>query len=128
MRKYSKRVKSTSRKSYRDYIEMRAELESKGYELKSVMSKEQFENYYDSLREAKASGEIKSQPSAELKKRERFVHSNKQVKVWAKAASILYERKVTQQDIYKMAPWQITEIGAFINLTKSSGLYGGNYE
>ena len=52
--------------------EMRAELESKGYELKSAMSKEQFENHYDSLRAAKASGEIKSQPWAELKKRERI--------------------------------------------------------
>lgn len=128
MRKYSKRTKSTSRKDYRDYIQMRAELESKGYELKAAMSKEQFENFYSSLREAKKNGEIKSQPWAELKKRERFIHSNRQVKVLASAASKMYNRKVTQQDIYKMSPQQITDIGAFINLTKQTGIYGGDYE
>lgn len=128
MRKYSKRTKSTARKDYRDYIQMRVELESKGYELKSAMSKDQFENYYNSLREAKKNGEIKSQPWAELKKRERFIHSNRQVKVLANAASRLYDRKVTQQDIYKMSPSQITDIGTFINLTKRTGIYGGDYE
>lgn len=128
MRKYSKRTKSTARKDYKDYIQMRAELESKGYELKAAMSKEQFENFYSSLREAKKNGEIKSQPWAELKKRERFIHSNRQVKVLAKAASKLYNKKVTQQDIYKMSPQQITDIGAFINLTKQTGIYGGDYE
>ena len=128
MRKYSKRTKSTARKDYNDYIQMRVELENKGYELKSAMSKVQFENYYNSLREAKKNGEIKSQPWAELKKRERFVHSNRQVKVLANAASRLYDRKVTQQDIYKMSPSQITDIGAFINLTKQTGIYGGDYE
>ena len=100
MRKYSKRTKSTSRKDYKDYIQMRAELESKGYELKAAMSKEQFENFY----------------------------SNRQVKVLANAASKMYNRKVTQQDIYKMSPQQITDIGAFINLTKQTGIYGGDYE
>lgn len=128
MRKYSKRTKSTARKDYKDYIQMRAELESKGYELKAAMSKEQFENFYSSLREAKKNGEIKSQPWAELKKRERFIHSNRQVKVLANAASKMYNRKVTQQDIYKMSPQQITDIGAFINLTKQTGIYGGDYE
>ena len=49
MRKYSKRTKSTARKDYKDYIQMRVELENKGYELKSAMSKVQFENYYNSL-------------------------------------------------------------------------------
>ena len=128
MRKYSKRTKSTARKDYNDYIQMRVELENKGYELKSAMSKDQFENYYNSLREAKKNGEIKSQPWAELKKRERFVHSNRQVKVLANAASRLYNKKVTQQDIYKMSPSQITDIGVFINLTKQTGIYGGDYE
>ena len=60
MRKYTKRTKSTNRKTYADYLNYRAEQEAKGYVLRNVMTKDQFENYYDHLIEAKKSGDLKS--------------------------------------------------------------------
>lgn len=78
MGKYShKRVKSTAAKNYTDYLQMRAEMESQGIELVSPMSKEQFQDFYDRLKIAKKQGEIKAQPWAELKKRERYITSVK---------------------------------------------------
>lgn len=128
MRKYTKRTKSTASKSYTEYLADRNKLEAKGYQLNTVMSKDQFENLYSTLREAKKAKEIKSQPYQELLKRERYLASNKQVKVMAKAANILYGKKWTQQMIYKADPMVIAEIGEYINKTKHTGIYGGDYE
>lgn len=128
MRKYTKRTKSTSSKTYTEYLADRNKLEAKGYQLNTVMSKDQFENLYSTLKEARKAGELKSQPYQELLRRERYLASNKQVKVLAKAASILYGKKWTQQMIYRADPLIIAEIGAYINKTKSSGIYGGDYE
>lgn len=128
MRKYTKRTKSTVSKSYTEYLADRNKLEIKGYQLNTVMSKDQFENLYSTLKEARKAGELKSQPYQELLRRERYLASNKQVKVLAKAANILYGKKWTQQMIYKADPIIIAEIGEYINKTKSSGIYGGDYE
>lgn len=128
MRKYTKRTKSTASKTYTEYLADRNKLEAKGYQLNTVMSKDQFENLYSTLKEARKAGELKSQPYQELLRRERYLASNKQVKVLAKAASILYGKKWTQQMIYRADPLIIAEIGAYINKTKSSGIYGGDYE
>lgn len=128
MRKYTKRTKSTASKTYAEYLADRNKLEAKGYQLNTVMSKDQFENLYNTLKEARKAGELKSQPYQELLRRERYLASNKQVKVLAKAASILYGKKWTQQMIYRADPLIIAEIGAYINKTKSSGIYGGDYE
>ena len=127
MRSYKKRTKSTKAKTYEDYLAFREESSKKGYMLKDVMSKQQFENYYKRLREAKRRGEIKSQPWAELKRRERFVHWNN-VQNLAKAATYKYKRKVTAQDIYHMDREEIKQIGEYLNATKHTGLYGGDYE
>ena len=128
MRKYTKRTKATASKTYTEYLADRNKLEAKGYQLNTVMSKDQFENLYSTLKEARKAGELKSQPYQELLRRERYLASNKQVKVLAKAASILYGKKWTQQMIYRADPLIIAEIGAYINKTKSSGIYGGDYE
>ena len=128
MRKYTKRTKSTASKTYTEYLADRNKLEAKGYQLNTVMSKDQFENLYSTLKEARKAGELKSQPYQELLRRERYLASNKQVKVLAKAASILYGKKWTQQMIYRADPLIIAEVGAYINKTKSSGIYGGDYE
>ena len=61
MGKYSKRTKSTARKTYQDYLEARAQLEAKGIELNTIMTEKSFEAVYDRYLKAKKSGEIKSQ-------------------------------------------------------------------
>lgn len=127
MRSYKKRTKSTRAKTYADYLAFREEAAKKGYMLKDVMSKQQFENYYSRLREAKRRGEIKSQPWAELKRRERFVHWNN-VQNLAKAATNMLGTKVTTQDIYHMDRDEVKKIGEYLNATKYTGLYGGDYE
>lgn len=128
MRTYKKRTKSTKSKTYRDYLNMRKELIAKGYELEEVMSKVQFKEYYIQLKEAKKRGEIKSQPWAELKRRERYLKHISQGRILAEAASLMYDRNVTIQEVYKMSPAQIAEIGEYLNKEKSKGLFGGTYE
>ena len=61
MGKYSKRTKSTARKTYQDYLEARTQLEAKGIELNTIMTEKSFEAVYDRYLKAKKSGEIKSQ-------------------------------------------------------------------
>ena len=112
MRTYKKRTKSTKSKTYKEYLEMRKELAGKGYELK----------------EAKKRGDIKSSPWAELKRRERYITSVKQARVFLKAAEERYGEKFTLAEIYSMTPAQIHLLGDFINRTKDTGLYGGSYE
>lgn len=128
MRTYKKRTKSTKSKTYKEYLEMRKELASKGYELKDVLSERQFKEAYDMLKEAKKRGDIKSSPWAELKRRERYITSVKQARVFVKAAEERYGEKFTLAEIYSMTPAQIHLLGDFINKTKDLGLYGGSYE
>lgn len=128
MRTYKKRTKSTKSKTYKEYLEMRKELASKGYELKDVLSERQFKEAYDMLKEAKKRGDIKSSPWAELKRRERYITSVKQARVFVKAAEERYGEKFTLAEIYSMTPAQIHLLGDFINRTKDLGLYGGSYE
>ena len=59
MRTYKKRTKTTSAKTYQDYLRERQILESKGYVLKDKMSLSAFTEYYGRLRIAKREGEIK---------------------------------------------------------------------
>lgn len=128
MRTYKKRTKSTKSKTYKDYLEMRKELLAKGYQLEEVMSEVQFEKAYELLKSAKEKGEIKSSPWAALKRKERYVKYLSQAKILAKGASKLYDRNVTIQEIYKMTPAEIHEIGEYVNDTKKDGIYGGSYE
>ena len=80
------------------------------------------------LKEAKKRGDIKSSPWAELKRRERYITSVKQARVFVKAAEERYGEKFTLAEIYSMTPAQIHLLGDFINRTKDTGLYGGSYE
>ena len=97
-------------------------------ELKEVLSERQFKEAYDMLKEAKKRGDIKSSPWAELKRRERYITSVKQARVFLKAAEERYGEKFTLAEIYSMTPAQIHLLGDFINRTKDTGLYGGSYE
>lgn len=139
MSKYSKRTKSTKSKSYSDYIAMRAELEYKGYELKPIMDKDSFDEYYKRLQDANKSGEIKSGAWQELKSKERLVNRNQARKLAMAASDYETEKaraldpkakkvKITQQDIYKVDYDKIEEYGDYLNKHKKSGLYGGKYE
>lgn len=155
MRKYSKRIKSTARKTYQDYLEARAQLEAKGIELNTIMSKKSFEAVYDRYLEAKKSGEIKSQAWQHLLSKERLI-SKAQAKVFAiaqtemdKEAAIIdlnnvkdslsdkeYQKrlnkiskmKITMKEAYTFDIDKIRELGAYIAETKETGLYGGKYE
>ena len=73
MRTYKKRTKTTSAKTYQDYLRERQILESKGYVLKDKMSLSAFTEYYGRLRIAKREGEIKSQPWQYLMSKERYL-------------------------------------------------------
>lgn len=127
MRQYKKRTKTTTSKTYSDYLNKRSELQAKGIVLKDAMTKNEFENYYALLKNAKKAGEIKSQPWQYLVMKERLV-TNKQAKVMAKAASDMLGRKIKVKEIYGMDYAAIADIGYYINQTKQSGLYGGDYE
>ena len=156
MGKYShKRVKSTAAKNYTDYLQMRAEMESQGIELVSPMSKEQFQDFYDRLKIAKKQGEIKAQPWAELKKRERYITSVKVARNLMKAqkAQIVEEyqarinsltdqkkiqeltaemkrksKEITIGSIYKQSSQELASAFEYIEQNKQSGLFGGDYE
>ena len=131
-RKYSKRTKSTKSKSYEDYLNMRRDLEGKGYVLKEQMSRKSFESYYDRLKEAKRAGEIKSQPWQYLKSKETYLSEGQ-----AKALSIaskdmvkkgLASNSFTKDQIKKMATSQtIYNIGIYLN-SNADVLFSGNYE
>ena len=140
-------------KTYQDYLKARTELEAKGIQLKEIMKPAAFDAYYERLREAKRIGEIKSQPWQHLLSKERLV-TRGQARALAKAATDqeierriaeldkkqlsikeynkefkkISKIKFTQKDIFKMNTSQIANIGAYLNLYKSTGLYGGSYE
>lgn len=97
MRKYAKRTKSTSAKTYRDYLMERSKLEDKGITLKKVMTERSFNEAYESLRDAKKRGEIKSQPFQELMRKSRYL-TTKQAKVLAQANDELVKQiKIAKQ-------------------------------
>lgn len=127
MRTYKKRTKVTSRKTYKDYLMERKKLIDKGYYLHDAMSEESFNEYYAIVREARKKGEIKSSAWQYLMSRERYI-SYKQAKVFAQAASEMTGKKVSRQQVLRFNKDKINELGAYINLTKETGLYGGQYE
>lgn len=155
MRTYKKRTSSTKTKTYQDYLDMRADLLRKGYELKSIMTETQFNQYYKTLSDAKRNGEIKTGAWQTLKAKEKYI-TWKQAKTFALAKTEMtrqlgreelekrkdkltekeYERelkiinkiKYSQKDAQKLTPDDIREVGKYINSTKASGLYGGDYE
>lgn len=155
MRKYSKRTKSTARKTYQDYLEARTKLEAKGIELNTIMSKKTFEVVYDRYLKAKKSGEIKSQAWQHLLSKERLI-SKAQAKVFAlaqtevnKEAAIIeldnikdsltdkeyqkrlkkiFKIKTTMKEAYTFDINKIRELGTYISENKETGLYGGKYE
>lgn len=155
MRTYKKRTKTTSAKTYQDYLRERQILESKGYVLKDKMSLRAFTEYYEKVRIAKRVGEIKSQPWQYLMSKERYL-SRKQAKTFAiadteirreQALYDLMQRKDTLspsqftkelnkinkietkiKDTYSFNKDKVAIIGGFINRTKDTGVYGGDYE
>lgn len=126
MRNYKKRTKSTQRKTYADYIQMRSDLESKGYTLQDVMSKESFEEAYENLRNAKRAGEIKSQPWAELKRREAYMFGDKRLKIFRAYAQEMTGEYVSIGEVKRYSKEQIAALGQFISA--NNGLFGGKYE
>lgn len=138
-RKYATRTKSTSRKTYEEYLLMREEQLSKGIQLKEAMSKQSYAMYYNRIANAKKAGEIKSSPWQYIKSKERLL-SSKQAKVFAKAltekrleeankfALVGNFKKATVSEVYRLGTAEIQAIGAYINKTKETGLYGGDYE
>lgn len=126
-RKYAKRTKSTQSKTYNDYLMERAKLEDQGYILHDAMTKREFESYYERLKAAKREGEIKSSPWQELKRRERYI-TRKQAKIFQQAEYEKTGNKITLKQAQMLDKDRIKELGKFINDTKSSGLYGGDYE
>lgn len=126
-RKYSKRTKSTKRKTYNDYLKARAELEAKGYALEDVLSKSDFEFYYNRYAIEKKTGKIKSSPFQELMRREKLL-STKQAKNFAIAYEEKFGEKITLKKAKSLKIDLIRELGAYITATKATGLYGGDYE
>lgn len=153
MRSYKKREKTTAQKTYQDYLEVRKEYLNKGYYIKDKMSEEEFNSYYGVLREAAREGELKHSPWQELKAREKKT-SSKQATKLAQAATEMkkeealkklnsklglskeqYDKeyakiqkiKVSRVSIFKTSKEVIATYGAYLNKTKESGLYGGNY-
>lgn len=126
-RKYSKRTKKTSRKTYQDYLQERASLEIKGYKLKEQMTEKSFTQFYDRLIQAKREGEIKSGAWQTLLEKEKYV-SNNQAKVMKIAFENKYGTKITTRDVRSMTLEQMKDIWAWIYKTKQTGIYGGHYE
>lgn len=127
MRKYTKRVKSTKRKTYQDYLDFRKEQLNKGYVLQEEMSESSFNELYDRLISAKKTGEIKSQAWQELKKRERYDYFNTRIENLVKAAK---DRgtPMTRKQILTSSKAEIDKLYEYIAENKESGLYGGDYE
>ena len=115
-RKYSKRTKKTSRKTYQDYLNERASLEIKGYKLKEQMSEESFIQYYDRLIQAKKEGEIKSGAWQTLLEKEKYV-SYKQAKVMKLAFENKYGTEITTRYIRSMTLEQMKDVWAWIYKT-----------
>ena len=129
MRAYAKRTKSTSAKTYRDYLMERDSLENKGIALKEVMTERSFNEAYKLFRTAKRAGEIKSQPFQELMRKERYL-TTKQAKVLAKVNEELTGEKTTMATAKTYGQAKVLALGQYINSLpdEDKALYGGKYE
>lgn len=114
-------------KTYKDYLKYREEQLKKGYELKEEMDEGAFQQYYDILKENRRLGNINTSAWNELKRKERYI-SEKQSKILRQAYELKYGEKTTLQRIKKASKAEIEELGLFINATKQTGIYGGDYE
>lgn len=131
-RKYNKRIKSTSKKTYKDYLKYRAEKESKGYILKEAMTESEFEQYYEGLRKAKKAGEIKSQAWQYLTHKEIYL-SSKQASKLALASQEMQKEGLlinsyNTKTIRMVNKAELSVIGTYLNMNKTADIYGGNYE
>lgn len=131
-RNYSKRTKSTNRKTYTDYMAFREEQLSKGIQLKDAMSEVEFNAVYSQVAKAKKAGQIKSSPWQYLKSKERLL-SSKQAKIFKMAVNQMnkdngLENKIKLSDVYKLNISDIHLIGEYINANKQPGIFGGDYE
>lgn len=124
-RNYSKRTKSTNRKTYADYIAYREEQLSKGIQLRKAMSEGQFNAVYDQYARAKRRGKIKSSPWQHLKQKERLISSRKQAKLVQKSFELISggQNKPTLSAMYKLNEDELAAIAQFFEMTKSSELY-----
>lgn len=127
-RTYKQNRGSVKAKTYEDYLNMRTEELTKGFLLKTQMTKYQFEELYEHLRAARNSGELKTSAWDWLKKHQRYVVSGKQAKNLQKAYKDVYGRGIKLGDVYRLSVDEANALFAHIAETKESGLYGGNYE
>lgn len=131
-RRYKKRTKSTKIKTYKDYLDMRSQYESKGYVLKPQMGETQFNQYYTRIRLAKKYGEIKSQPWQYIKSRETYLSSG-QAKALSAASREMREKGLigkiySPSTIKKQATSQtVFYIGQYLTENKEV-LFSGDYE
>ena len=131
MRKYTKRTKSTKRKTYDDYLAYREQQEAKGYQLQDLMKKDQFEEYYNYLIEAKKAGEIKSGAWQELKRQERYEHSRarlENLKIASRELGLNNGKGYSRKQILQLSPDNLNNLYLYIAANKASGLFGGHYE
>lgn len=127
-RAYKQNRRSVKAKTYEDYLNMRTEELTKGYLLKSPLTRTQFETLYETVRAARNSGELKTSAWDWIKKHQRFVVSGKQAKNLQKAYKDVYGRGIKLGDVYRLSADEVNILFAHIAETKESGLYGGNYE
>ena len=75
---------------------------------------------------AKRAGEIKSQPWAELKRREAYMFGDKRLKIFRAYAQEMTGEYVSIGDVKRYSKAQIAALGQFISA--NNGLFGGKYE
>lgn len=95
MRKYKGNRKSVKAKTYEDYLAARQQYIDKGFNVRSALSKEAFDQVYKALREARNAGEITTSAWDYLMKHQRYVVSGKQARNYQKAYKKLYGRGIT---------------------------------
>lgn len=128
MRKYKENRKSVKAKTYKDYLAARQQYIDKGFNVRSALSKEAFEQVYTALRMARNTGELKTSAWDHLMKHQRYVVSGKQARNFQKAYKMVYGRGITLSGVYKLDTKTIQELSEYIDEHKEEGIFGGDYE
>lgn len=128
MRKYKENRKSVKAKTYKDYLEARQQYIDKGFNVKSTLSKEAFDQVYTALRMARNAGELKTSAWDHLMKHQRYIVSGKHARNYQKAYKMVYGRGITLSGVYKLDTKTIQELSEFITEHKEEGIFGGDYE